>query len=317
MLRLEDFPKTLPEFEERFGTDEACREYLLKARWPDGWRCPRCGHPKGWTNYRQVIECGQCHHQVSLTAGTVLHSTKKPLRLWFRVMFLVVTQKNGLSAKTVERIMGFSYSTAWTWLHKLRDAMVNPGRQPLSGTVQVDESYIGAMTPGMPGRHRGLKSLVAIAVEETGYGMGRARLTPIWDASAHSLHGMIEKNVASGSIVHTDGWPGYKGLEAKGYPHRPEPLQGDDKALSSFWPVHQLAGLLRRWLLGTHQGAVRDKHLAAYLNEFVFRFNRRRSRSRTLLFQRLACQGMMQRARPYWRIIRRSARNVPLRVGPT
>jgi transposase-like protein len=219
----------------------------------------------------------------------------------------MVTQKNGVSAKTVERMLGLSYTTAWTWLHKLREGMVNPCRTVLSGTVQVDETYLGAMRTGVRGRHKGEKALLAIAVEEREAGMGRARMAAVSDASAPSLQGVIVQHVAVGSTIRTDGWPSYKGLGRKGYTHVPEPGTGRDKDLSSIRYVHHLAGLVKRWLLGTHQGAVREKHLNAYLDEFVFRFNRRGSRHRTLLFQRLACQGMMKRARPYWKLVGRSA----------
>ena len=317
-----DFPQTLVEFDEQFGTEQACREHLMRTRWPQGWRCPRCDHDKAWTTVRNHLHCARCGHQSSLTAGTVMHSTKKPLVLWFKAMYLMVTFKNGLSAKTLQDQLGLSYQTAWAWLHKLRRVMVLPHRAPLGGTVEVDETYIGSDPSNRPGRHKGQKVLVVIAVEDQGSVMGRARMTCVPDASGDSLAGMVEANVAPGSTVHTDGAAGYVPVVDKGYVHRVDVIskgktraERADRAAQLFPHVHRLAALLQRWLLGTHQGAVSEKHLQAYLDEFVFRFNRRRSKHRTHLFQRLAEQAMARQALPYWKIVGRTARDKPLHLA--
>jgi len=254
-----------------------------------------------------------------LTAGTVMHGTKKALRLWFKAMYLITSAKNGVSAKTLQRELGISYPTAWSWLHKLRQTMVCENRAPLDGSIEADETYIGRDASRRRGRHKGNKAIVVIAVEVQGQAMGRARMASVPDASGHSLVGMIQTNVASGSAVHTDGWDGYRGLSPRGYSHEVTVLrtgktraQRAQQAAQAFPHVHQLSGLLQRWLLGTHQGAVREKHLQAYLDEFVFRFNRRRSRYRTLLFQRLASRVVAKKAKPYWQIIGREAPDKPL-----
>ena len=217
----EDFPSTFVEFEERFDTEEACRSYLEKLRWPDGFRCPHCGGSDSWRTNRGLWMCTGCARQVSLTAGTIFQDTRKPLRLWFLVMWEVISQKNGVSAQGLQRQLGFKrYETAWIWLHKLRRAMVRPGRDRLSGEVEVDETYVGGEEPGVSGRGAETKSIVVIAAEVRGRGMGRIRLRSVADVSAASLVPFVKEAVAPGSVVRTDGWMGYKPLKTKGYQHR-------------------------------------------------------------------------------------------------
>lgn len=219
VVGVEDYPRTLAELEATFGTEQACRAYLLKLRWPEGFVCPRCGTRSAWTTNRSLLVCARCQYQGSLTAGTIFQDTRKPLTLWFRAIWWVTTQKNGASALGLQRILGLgSYVTAWTWLHKLRRAMVRPGRDRLSGRVEVDETYVGGLEEGVRGRQTETKALVAIACEEDGSGIGRIRLRHIQDASAASLHGFVQDTIEPGSVVHTDGWEGYTGLEVKRIP---------------------------------------------------------------------------------------------------
>lgn len=304
---MEDYPRTLLELEQRFSTDEACRRYLESLRWPTGFVCPGCGHQEAWEMSAGLWVCRWCRRQVSVTAGTIFHRTRLPLRLWFRAIWHVTSQKNGASARTVQRILGLgSYRTAWTWLHKLRRAMVRPHRDRLSGQVEVDESFVGGEEPGREGRGAVRKTLVAVAAEERGRGTGRIRMACIPDASKRSLHGFVTGVIASGSLVHTDGWAPYGGLEVHGYRHRVTPLKGQpkDAAVAAMPRVHRVASLLKRWLLGTHQGAVSPQHLPYYLDEFTFRFNRRTSRSRGKLFYRLLQQAVQVGPAPYSQIIR-------------
>lgn len=234
--------------------------------------------------------CGHCGHQTSVTAGTIFHDTRKPLRMWFWVIWHLAAQKYGISALEVQRALGLgSYRTAWTWLHKLRRAMVRPGRDRLSGTVEVDESYLGGPRPGKRGRGALGKTLVFIAVEDKGGRIGRARIRRIADASANSLTPAVEENVEPGSEVRTDDWGGYGQLASKGYGRtivRKSAATGENLLPK----VSRIASLLQRWLLGTHQGAVQPSHLDYYLDEYTFRFNRRTSRSRGMLFFRLIQQ---------------------------
>ena len=291
---MESYPRNLAEFEARFSSEEACREYLVRLRWPEGFRCPRCGEGKTWPVRGVLLQCAACGYQSSVTAGTIFQDTRKPLTLWFRAMWAVTSQKNGASAKGLQRVLGLgSYDTAWTWLHKLRRAMVRPGRDRLSGVVEVDETYWGSEEESVRGRQSGNKVLIVIAAQEDGKGIGRIRMRRIPDASAGSLMPFIEEAVEPGSIVHTDGWLGYDPVERTGYRHRITILKGQSESASGLLPrVHLAASLLKRWLLGTHQGAVSEEHLDYYLDEFTFRFNRRRSRSRGKLFQRLAEQAV-------------------------
>lgn len=298
---MEDYPRNLAEFEARFSTEPACREYLVRLRWPDGFRCPRCGGQKSWPVRGVLLQCTGCGHQTSVTAGTIFQDTRKPLTIWFRAMWAVTSQKNGASAKGVQRVLGLgSYDTAWTWLHKLRRAMVRPGRDRLCGCVEVDETFYGGEEQGVRGRQTENKSLIVIAAQEDGAGIGRIRMRRIPDASGESLMPFIEETIELGSVVHTDGWLGYLPVEKNGYHHRVTFLKGKKESASELMPrVHRVASLLKRWLLGTHQGAVSREHLDYYLDEFTFRFNRRNSSSRGKLFMRLAEQAVAAPPAPY------------------
>ena len=290
---MEDYPRTLLEFEERFATEEACREYLARLRWQEGFRCPRCGHDKAWTMRRGLYWCRGCDYQASVTAGTIFQETRKPLRLWFRAIWQVVSQKHGVSALGLQRVLGLTrYETVWIWLHKLRTAMVRRGRERLRGTMEVDETYIGGEKPGKRGRGAAGKTLVVVAVEDKGEeGFGRIRLRRVGDASGANLIPAVAESVEPGSVVRTDGWSGYRGLAGKGYEHtvvRQEAVVGENLLEMT----NRIASLLKRWLTGTHQGAVRPSHLDYYLDEYTFRFNRRTSGSRGKLFYRLLQQAV-------------------------
>ena len=299
---IEDYPKTLLEMEQRFATEEQCRVYLTGLRWPEGFVCPICGGHKAWTAKRGRWVCAACRHQATVTAGTIFQDSHLPLRLWCRAMWYLTSQKNGASALGLQRVLGLgSYQTAWTVLHKLRRAMVRPGRDKLSGRIEVDETHVGGITPGQKDRGSDSKALVIIAAEEFGAGIGRIRLAQIPDGSADHLHRFVQEAAVPGSHVHTDGWKPYQGLDRLGYRHEVSKLKGQSKnAATELLPrVHRVASLLKRWLLGTHQGAIAPEHLGYYLAEFTFRFNRRNSRSRGKLFYRLAQQTVQVPAVPY------------------
>jgi transposase-like protein len=221
-------------------------------------------------------------------------------------MWWVAAQKNGASALGLQRVLGLrSYRTAWTWLHKLRRAMVRPGRDRLAGTVEIDETYLGGVEKGVRGRQVEAKTLIVVAAQEDGGRIGRIRLRQIADASAASLIPFVQHSVEPGSVIHTDGWLGYEPLEKNGYRHSVTVLRGRERSPSELMPrVHRVVSLLKRWLLGTHQGAVSHKHLDYYLDEFTFRFNRRRSRSRGKLFFRLVQQAVNIEPVPYARIVK-------------
>ncbi|MCK4283799.1 MAG: IS1595 family transposase [Candidatus Brocadiae bacterium] len=287
-----DYPKDALEFEQWFATEEACRDYLWRVRYPDGFVCPRCGGKEAWQMSRGLCWCQSCDHQVSVTAGTIFQHTRKPLRLWFWAMWYVVNQKQGVSALGLQRVLGLgSYRTAWTWMHKLRVAMVRPGRDRLAGTVEVDETYVGGKRSGKRGRGAAGKALVVVAAQEDGERIGRIRLRRVADASGESLQEAVGEAVEPGSTVRTDGWGGYSRLSSLGYVH--DVVRKSADVGENLLPLaNRVASLLKRWLLGTHQGAVRASHLDYYLDEFTFRFNRRTSRSRGKLFYRLMQQAV-------------------------
>jgi len=301
----EDYPRSLLEMERRFATEDACREYLTKLRWGHGFLCPACEGKVGWEDRRHRWTCQSCRRQTTVTAGTIFEGTHLPLQLWFRAVWLVTSQKSGASALGVKRVLGLgSYETAWLWLHKLRRAMVRPGRDRLYGTVEVDEAFVGGAS-SRTGRDGVGKALVAIAAEQDGKGIGRIRLAHVADGSTPSLHGFIQQAIAPGSTVHTDGWAPYQGLEKLGYSHTISRLKGQGKeaAVELLPRVHRVASVLKRWLLGTHQGAVGPTHLEYYLDEFTFRFNRRRSASRGKLFFRLLEQAVQVKPVTYETVV--------------
>ncbi len=285
---MEDYPKSLVELETRFQTEAACLDYLAKIRWPNGFVCPCCSDTNYWQTSRGLWYCKQCGSQTSVTSGTIFHGTRKPLSIWFRAMWYITSQKYGTNALGLQRILGFGcYETAWQWLHKLRRAMVRPDRDQLSGCIQVDETYVGGKKPGKRGRGAVGKALVAIAVEDKSpNGIGRIRLQHIPDASADSLGGFVKVMITPGSTVFTDDWLGYATLPSLGFERRI--LSSGEMTLP-----HLVASLLKRWMLGTYQGAIKPTHLSYYLDEFTFRFNQRTSRSRGKLFYRLVQHSMM------------------------
>jgi transposase-like protein len=307
-----EYPRNQAEFEAEFQSDEACRAYLERLRWPDGFRCPRCGQTKSWP-VRHLHQCAACGRQTSVTAGTIFQDTRSPLTVWFRAMWAVTGPKTGTSALTLQRLLGLgSYQPAWAWLHKLRRAMVRPGRDRLTGQVEVDETFVGALEPGATGRGAVKKVLIVVAVEYKGREIGRIRLRRVPDGSADSLQTFINEVVEPGSVVHTDGWVGYDRVKAHGYRHRITFLRDHPEPANELLPrVHLVVSLLKRGLLGTHQGAVAAAHLDYYLDEFTFRFNRRRSRHRGLLFFRLAQQAVQIDPVPYRALVRQTRRGPP------
>lgn len=290
-----DYPKDLSEFDEFFPDEEACGRYLERLRWPEGFVCPSCGEAgEAWRSARGLL-CPGCRRRAYVTAGTILEGTRKPLRLWFIAAWEITGHKYGANAVNVQRMLGVgSYRTAWAWLHKFRRAMVRPGRDRLGEIVEVDETYVGGEEEGARGRYTERKAIVAIAVEvHDERRLGRVRLRRIPNVRGEVLRSFVKEAVEPGTSVLTDGWRGYSGLEAMGYDHIVTYQGASPYPAHVLMPgVHRVASLLKRWLLGTYQGAVSNEHLNYYLDEFTFRFNRRRSRSRGLLFYRLLEQAV-------------------------
>jgi transposase-like protein len=284
----EDYPKTLLEFEERFNTEAACLEYLRQLRWPQGFICPHCKARKAWHTGTGLYRCTSCEMETSVTAGTILHRRRKPLRLWLRAMWHITNQKYGANALGLKRVLNFgSYNTSWQWLHKLRRAMVRPDRDRLTGVIEVDETYVGGKKPGKRGRGASGKAIVGIAVEDKGpEGLGRIRLWHLEDVAGASLVPFVQAIAEPGSVIRTDDWSGYNDLTGNGFHH--EVVSSNDLKLA-----HLVAALMKRWLLGTYQGAVRPSHLVYYLDEYTFRFNRRSSTFRGKLFYRIVQQAML------------------------
>lgn len=285
-----DYPNTYRNFVEMFPDDVACAAYLAKLRWPEGFICPACNTGANpWHASRARLTCPLCRHQTSVTTGTIFDKTRTPLTTWFEAAWHVSTAKNGMSAKTLEKTLGTKYRVAWTMLQRFRVAMFDGERKQLSSNIEVDETFIGGTKQGGKRGRGAVKSIVIIAVEvKEPLGFGRIRMRHIPDASGSNLLPFVSDVAVLGSAIHTDGWRGYNGLSALGFTHDVTIQSSlDDLAHVSMPGVHRVASLLKRWILGTHQGSVVPEHLQSYLEEFTFRFNRRTSRSRGLVFRRL------------------------------
>ena len=265
-----DFPKTAMEFEKRFATEADCRAYWIEARWAGKPACTECRSRRVWpVREGRWFECADCRHQTSLTSGTPLHKTTKPLKMWFRAVFEISSRRNGISAKDLQRILGLgSYETAWTWLHKLRAALVRPNREPLAKSVQVDEAFVGDKEG---------KQLVLVATEtDAKTGMARVRMSHADNNDAKTVARFAAAEIAPDAGVTSDG---HKGYSAKSLGEREHTAIVQTKAeraeADTLQATHWTISLLKRWLLGTHASAVRPKHLQAYLDEYAFRHNRR------------------------------------------
>lgn len=305
----EHYPKDFQEFLNQFKGEEDCWNYIFELRWPNGYTCSRCNSNKFWLTEKKLIHCSSCENQTSITGGTIFQGTRKPLLLWFHIIWWVVAQKTGASANNLKDFMGFgSYETAWVWLHKLRRAMVRPGRDKLVGSVEVDETYIGGreIGKGKQGRGAETKTLVVVATECKGKQIGRVRFSCISDASGDNLERFIEDNIEPGSTIITDGWSGYSFLsQSKKYEHEAKIISGSGQEAHELLPhVHMVDSLVKRWLNGTHQGNVSPKHLPYYLDEFAFRFNRKLSTYRGKLFYRLMQQAVSTPPMPLKEIVR-------------
>ncbi len=289
-----DYPRTFQELLEWFPDNAACLAYLERLRWPEGFTCPACGQPGGWRTAKARWMCRACGRQSSVTAGTIFHQIRTPLSTWFAAIWFITSQKNGMSAQSLQRVLGFgSYETAWAWLQKLRRAMVRPERELLSGVVELDEVFIGNESRGRVG---GVKDHTAamVAVESVpGRKLGRVRIEVAQRARSADILKFADRVIAKGALVKTDGASILRKLTDMGYEHQafigvdsPEP------AHVNLPGVHMIGSLLKRWLTGTLHYAVTQEHLAYYLDEYTFRFNRRTSTSRGLLFYRLLQQAV-------------------------
>ena len=261
------FPKTLPEFETRFPDEEACLTYWLELRWNGRPCCARCGSDRVWRLARRALfECADCRHQTSATSGTLLEGTRKPLKTWFRAVLEMTVRRNGVSAKDLQRIMGFgSYETAWTWLHKIRRGLLSEDREPLDAAIQLDESFTG----------KGLLQSMIFVGAEVG---ARIRMAHAPNNDEKTMKAFVDHEIAETAKITTDGLATYNAKVLGKRKHEmvvqtPAERANDDALQSCHWA----ASLLKRWLMGTHHGAVTPKHLQAYLDEHCFRYNRRKT----------------------------------------
>ncbi len=319
-----DYPRTWVQFLDWFPDDEACRQYLEGIRWRSGFVCPRCDEAGvAFQGSRGRWICRHCRYQSTVTAGTVFEKTRTPLRNWLAAVWCIVNQKQGVNALGLQRVLGLgSYQTAWAMLHRLRRAMIRPGRDRLHDVVEVDESFVGRSPPNstrdsmkkqrLAKRLKAQRSIVMIAVEiKEPKGFGRIRLQRVTDKSETAVLPFVLDSIEPGSVVRTDGSAAYRKLTRHGYRREKTVMLGaEDPAHVTMPGVHRVASLLKRWLLGTHQGAVQPKQLDYYLDEFTFRFNRRTSRSRGLLFYRMLEQALATEPVTYAQIAGKEKHNI-------
>jgi len=310
-----DYPRTWSEFLDRFATEEACLAYLENLRWPKGFVCPACGVAEApYRSSRTRLMCRSCAHQSTVTAGTIFDKTRTPLRVWFAAVWYLTNQKQGVSALGLQRVLGLgSYQTAWTLLHRLRRAMVRPTREPLKGLVELDETSLAITdreAPRARGKNHTSQVFVVLAVEVLEpRGFGRIRLRRLPDDSESSVIPFVQDSIQPGARVRTDGSAAYRALNKLGYEHDRKVHLGSPVAAHTSMPgVHRVASLLKRWLLGTHHGSIQPEHLDAYLDEFVFRFNRRSSGSRGLLFYRVLQQAVLTEPVTYEDVVQKTGR---------
>ena len=319
-----DYPRTWTQFLDWFPDEAACRRFLENIRWGSGFVCPSCGEPgEAFRGSRGRWICRHCRHQCTVTAGTVFEKTRTPLRSWLAAVWYITNQKQGVTALGLQRVLGLgSYQTAWAMLHRLRRAMIRHGRERLQGVVEVDESFIGRSPPNkvrdtkqkqqLANKREAQRSIVMIAVEiKQPKGFGRIRLQRVTDKSETAVLPFVLESIEPGSIIRTDGSEAYRKLARHGYRREKTVMLGaNDPAHVTMPGVHRVAALLKRWLMGTHQGAVQPKQLDYYLDEYTFRFNRRSSRSRGLLFYRLLQQAMLAEPVTYAQITEKTKHNI-------
>ena len=298
------YPKNALELEDKLHTDDQCLEYLFQLRWPDGFKCLKCNSSSYWRKSRGRFECADCHYESSVLVGTIFEGSNLKLRVWFRAIWCLVSEKNGTNALSLQRMLGLgSYRTAWQMLHKLRDAMVKVDRSKLSGEVEFDEFYLGGKSKSANRANPENKLLLTIGVEVNGRGCGRIRIDHIERINTNTVVKSVCTLVEPGSLVITDGFGGYNYIESRGYRHRAYNQKqektkdfDDDSRLPR---AHRVISLLKRWYYGTLQGRMSKKHSKAYIDEFVFRFNRRTSKARGLLFLRVLENGILLKPTTY------------------
>lgn len=303
-----EYPKNFREFDRTFANDEACLRFLEQVRWGKEFKCQRCDANKFWTMSTGLRRCQSCRFKNSVKAGAIFQSSRLPLKTWFQGIWWITVQKNGVSALNFQKNIGIgSYETSWVLFHKIRKAMIQVDRSLLQGDVEVDEAFIGGVRSGKRGRGAEGKELIVIAAEFSGKSrIGRIRIQRIPDASANSLEQFITANITKGSTIHTDGWNGYTNVNKLGYKHLPQKSHTVDP--DELLPrINCVTAHLKRWLMGTLHGRLDPKHMSNYFEEFVFRFNRRTSNARGLLFQRVLENSIKVEPTPYQKIIARNS----------
>jgi transposase-like protein len=301
-----EYPKNLREFDKIFSSDEACLAFIEEVRWGNGFLCQSCKGDQYWKLAPGLRRCRACRFKNYVRAGSIFDSSRLSLKTWFQAIWWVTSQKTGISALNIQKNIGLgSYRSAWLLLHKIRNAMIYADRNLLHGDVEVDEAFIGGVRSGKRGRGAEGKQLIVIAAEcAEKKRVGRIRIQRVPDASAESLEPFILANIAPGSTIHTDGWRGYNSVGSIGYKHLPRKSAtlDPDELLPR---INIVTALLKRWLLSTLHGRLDPKHMDNYFEEFIFRFNRRTSKARGLLFQRVIENSIRVEPTPYKEIIAR------------
>ena len=308
-------PENEEEFQDIFASEDACRDFLFSVRWPEGFKCPGCGGKKAWLNSRNLIVCSKCGYQGSLTSGTVMHGTKKPLRMWFRAIWWACCHRAGGSARELQKLLGLgSYQTAWAWMQKLRMAMIASDNDKCKTLVEAGVAVTGGPDASPELRFHNEKIVIAGVVEVNGpsdHESGRLKLRYITEESDEAIMNFLKETTAPGTRIITDSNPIFEAVTSWGFVHEPFPGRAVPRHL------HYLLRQLRRWILDVHKGAVALKHLQNYLDEFSFRHNWQESRRVEDIFVRILQGSISSDAIPYWQLVGRTSPDTPLDTGKT
>lgn len=265
---------SLFDWQKRFATEESCIEALIEVRWPNGFVCPRCSHNNAYfIGSRSLYQCSECNHQTSITAGTIFHSTKLPLVMWFWAIYLTATDKGGISALRLAKQIGVSWPTAWKMLRRIRTAMKDRDSvYRLHDIIELDDTLVGGRASGKRGRGADGKSPVVVAVEKRGKKAGFMAAKVVPTISKATINVFLEHKLVSGQTVHTDA---LSALNVIGKHHEHMAKVTPPSEASNWLPlVHIVIGNLKTFLNGTFHG-VSQKYLQDYIDEFCYRFNRR------------------------------------------
>lgn len=308
---IDQIPKTQKEFDDKFLSEQACRDFLFQVRWPEGFKCKACKSQKAWINSRNLIVCANCGYQSSLTSGTVMHGTKKPIRLWLKAIWWICNSTRGGSAKELQSLLSLgSYQTAWVWMQKLRKAMIVADFEKCRMMVELGIAAVGGAKAKPEIRFLNEPASVVGVVElkkSEFENNGRINLAKVPDNfSKSTLEEFIKENIETGTTIITNSDPLFQFINQMDFIHE----QYEGKATPAHLKHHMLK--LKNWLMHVHKGAIASKHLQNYLDEYTFRNNIKGRDKRINIFLKMLQGSVSETAKPYWQLVGRANPDTPL-----